>query len=257
MESIRTRQRCVVLSRNPGTAPLRLVVSRLDNMAWAFTNYFYRLEEARQHLNNSPDQSLKIFSKESHNSKRQFSAISSRDFWDAYQTIREVDRNYYEIILEEESCKLYLDIDISRTENTGFTIEEGNHLVQSFIEEVLTPGCEQLLENDFDLTEEDILWLDSSSERKFSVHLVVPKLVFSSNQVVKIFLETLCHSLSQEHQERFTFNEKLMVDTKCYSRNQNFRILHSSKFGKNSHLRVGDQNKFPLPRALSCLRPVW
>ena len=106
-------------------------------------------------------------------------------------------------------------------------------------------GCGQLLEKDFDLTEEDILWLDSSSERKFSVHLVVPKLVFSSNQVVKIFLETLCHSLSQEHQERFTFNEKLMVDTKCYSRNQNFRILHSTKFGKNSHLRVGDHNKFP------------
>ena len=96
---------------------------------------------------------------------------------------------------------------------------------------------------------EDVIILDSSTKKKFSSHLIFTKVVFENNQHCGAFVKNLVDKFSNEELGIFSSidshnNKKMIVDCSVYSVNQNFRLIFSSKFGKNSPLIVSRNNQF-------------
>ena len=94
----------------------------------------------------------------------------------------------------------------------------------------------------------DVLILDSSTEKKFSSHLIFPEIVFKNNQYCGNFVKRVMDKISKEECLEFScidsLNVKMIVDSSVYSVNQNFRILFSSKLGKKTTLKLSKINKF-------------
>ena len=98
---------------------------------------------------------------------------------------------------------------------------------------------------------EEVLILDSSTEKKFSSHLIFPKIVFENNILCGVFVKNILDKLSKEEVEMLSLidshnKKKSIVDCSVYSLNQNFRIIFSSKFGKKTALKLSRINQFKL-----------
>ena len=103
----------------------------------------------------------------------------------------------------------------------------------------------------FDISsgKEDVIILDSSNIKKFSVHLVFPKVIFKDNQSCKDFVLSFLDALSPSDKVIFnvfdSHNELgSMIDKGVYNRNQNFCIMLSSKFGKITPLLLSKENVY-------------
>eukprot|EP00961_Rhodomonas_salina_P080822 1087053-Rhodomonas_salina.1 len=70
-----------------------------------------------------------------------------------------------------------------------------------------------------------VLELDSSTHVKFSRHLIVPNVVFLDNNHAGAFVKHLASTLPADVQAS--------IDLGVYTKNRCFRMLHSSKLGKN------------------------
>ena len=102
----------------------------------------------------------------------------------------------------------------------------------------------------------DVIILVSSTDVKVSYHLIFKTVVFANNKNCKDFIHHVLESLSPEHLERFFVNDikkkrKLIIDMSVYNRNQNFRIIYSSKFGKNTPLKLVQNNIIDLDQSMS------
>ena len=90
---------------------------------------------------------------------------------------------------------------------------------------------------------EDVLILESSTVKKFSVHLIFQKAIFPSNVDCGAFVRHLVSSLAEEERKMFEVKEKEgklghFIDLSVYSRNRNFRLYLSTKLGKTAQLSV-------------------
>merc|ERR1711920_1137802 len=106
---------------------------------------------------------------------------------------------------------------------------------------------------------------DSTTEVKFSTHVLVKSIAFQDNQKAKQFVAMFIAYLRKSRQPGnadgsgtsllFTFRDKdvfniegsgipvrgtPVVDTSVYSRNRCFRVLRQSKHGKNTTLKLQD-----------------
>ena len=79
--------------------------------------------------------------------------------------------------------------------------------------------------------------------------MVFPKVIFKDNQSCKDFVLSFLDALPPS--DKFNFNvfdshNELgsMIDMRVYNRNQNFRIMLSSKFGKNTPLLLSRENVY-------------
>nr|XP_020863328.1 DNA-directed primase/polymerase protein isoform X2 [Phascolarctos cinereus] len=117
----------------------------------------------------------------------------------------------YEVIPENAVCKLYFDLEFSKPANPG---ADGKEMVALLIEHVCTALQELFNVN---CSAEDVLNLDSSTDEKFSRHLIF-----------------------QLHNVAFKNN----IHVGVYTRNRNFRLYKSSKLGKCVSLEVAEDNKF-------------
>ncbi|KAF3432929.1 hypothetical protein FNV43_RR24031 [Rhamnella rubrinervis] len=205
---------------------------------------FPRQDEAMKFANGHAH--VHIFSYQDHfNGQRRFLVSSYREFWKRYKNMNPKFRHHYEVIQEGLPCHLYFDLEFSKRENKE---KDGEEMVDFLISVIL----EALLDKyDIEGNLDWIVELDSSTEVKFSRHLIIriPKTAFKDNSHAGVFVNEICSKIfGAKGDGRFEklFVKKdsssadspcqLFVDTAVYSRNRCFRLALSSKAGKNSVL---------------------
>ena len=111
-------------------------------------------------------------------------------------------------------------------------------------------------------SDEEIINLESSTDKKFSKHLIfdIKSMCFKDNYYVGNFVRMISFEIEKfiatgdsdmdvDKSEVVLMyvkdkdgNSKLFVDMGVYSRNRNFRILHATKYGKDTPLVLADDN---------------
>uniref|UniRef100_A0A8D8T4D0 DNA-directed primase/polymerase protein n=1 Tax=Cacopsylla melanoneura TaxID=428564 RepID=A0A8D8T4D0_9HEMI len=209
------------------------------------------------------------FSYESSNWERLFLVANPDIFWFRDCKKPSSARHTYEIIAENRVSKLYFDLEYDKGIPANRDCD-GNEMTKTFIRVVLY-YIHKLFGVKYKMTQ--VLVLDSTTDSKFSVHLVfqIP-LVFRTNIHAGHFVRFIANELinidticSDEEQLRydifkettinvyaikdlFVTNGKaarvLFCDLAVYTRNRLFRIYKSSKQNKNAHLVVSPINKW-------------
>ena len=182
------------------------------------------------------DSDLSVFSQEvSSGGERRFLVCAKETFWTLYQG-QEV-KHYYEVIPRNTPCKLYFDLEFMISLNPS----KNGHLMT----ERLIGLVNQQLQDQFSCSSftEDVLILESSNEKKFSIHLIFNKVIFQNNEACGAFVKTFTKHLCIEDKTYLTVknsdNEDInFIDSSVYSKNRNFRIFLSRKFGKPTCLEV-------------------
>jgi DNA-directed primase/polymerase protein len=183
-----------------------------------------------------------------HEGARRFIVSTLDDFWHVYHQLPPNFKHFYELIPERFPCKMYFDLEFSRSANPSLRGHEDQimHLVKEALCRYFRQAFHFLLDMACHVIE-----LDSSTDDKFSRHLIVDcGYYFRNNQslapVVSDFLHKL-PSLIWEQQEAI---EKYfcvkppstqdnsarvpLIDQSVYSKNRTFRLVDSSKFGKSA-----------------------
>ncbi|KAK9994593.1 hypothetical protein SO802_024296 [Lithocarpus litseifolius] len=190
---------------------------------------------------------VRVFSYQDHFSgQRRFLVSTYKEFWQRYKNMDSKFRHHYEVIQEGLPCHLYFDLEFSKRVNAENNGDEMVDLLISVIFEAL------LDKYSIQGNLEWIVELDSSTEEKFSRHLIIriPKTAFKDNSHAGAFVAEICSRIlsarkSDDRFEKFFVRKdsistepssQLFVDTAVYSRNRCFRLALSSKAGKNSVL---------------------
>lgn len=119
--------------------------------------------------------------------QRIFLVTSYTELWHYYKTYRHSLMHCYEVIPEGAVCKLYFDLEFHKPSNRG---RDGRQMVLSLIQFV----CGKLEEvYGVKCSAEDVLNLDSSTEEKFSRHLIflLPNAAFKDNIHVGRFIHKI------------------------------------------------------------------
>lgn len=170
--------------------------------------------------------------------------------------------HYYEVILEDHPCWWYFDLEYATKANPGLVPA----LVAQAFRETLAGFCEEVLGAALD--ESSLLELESSTESKFSLHVIVKRLrraeeapvglAFANNAQVGLLTRHFLDYARHLRENDFTSLARLLfinapqdaggdsvaarevslVDESVYSRNRCFRLLYNSKYGKNTTLRL-------------------
>lgn len=167
-----------------------------------------------------------------------------------------------QVILETRPCWLYFDLEFSRETNPKLK----PNLVMHAFRTTLEAFCQQVLGMSVD--PKNTLELESSTETKFSRHVIVKALraptegdepdktralAFANNAQTGLLVNHLVKYADSHRGERQSLSKYLFVqapskdeaehrrevcviDESVYSRNRSFRLLFSSKFGKERRL---------------------
>ncbi|KAI1720596.1 DNA-directed primase/polymerase protein [Ditylenchus destructor] len=205
----------------------------------------YRQSNVIPKTKNKPN--LRIFSFESPKLKpggRKFIVGDMRTFYLWYRSCDEKFRHFYEIIQENRPCRLYFDLEYKKEFNVDLdgetVLDQFLHLCTKVISEVM--GCQ--LDRD-----KSFLVLDSSTESKFSAHVIVHmpgEKLFPSNVDLKLLIKRICHQMIEENIGliRDDGSAKFLCDLSVYSKNRNFRLFLSSKLGKGHVLKLAKSCRF-------------
>ena len=170
---------------------------------------------------------------------RKFSNMDQDLFYDWY--IGNTRKCHYEVITLDKPKKLFLDIDLDKTDTDIVSLGE---LVINLIK--FSSVCITRLTG-IEINREDWLLLNSSSETKGSFHAVLAHehLRFQSITNMKSLVLYLIDSFETEIGPLTTKkgSSKKIVDTGCYSNNQNLRLIFSSKLGSSRTLEVDDRDE--------------
>ncbi|CAK0801201.1 unnamed protein product [Prorocentrum cordatum] len=154
----------------------------------------------------------------------------------------------YEVILEDQPCWLYFDLEFYKDANPQLNSDA----VMAQFREALASFCAK---EGFAYDESRMVFLESSTDKKFSMHVIGKWIAFRNNfqagQFVEMFLEYARGS--QELGDGSGTNLLFVrgdlddieatvsvVDASVYSRNRCFRVLRQSKFGKIATLELQD-----------------
>ncbi|XP_061850283.1 DNA-directed primase/polymerase protein isoform X2 [Colius striatus] len=150
--------------------------------------------------------------KDTQSGQRLYLVTTYKELWFYYiQGYKTSLMHCYEVIPEKDACKLYFDLEFYKPANPG---ADGKSMVAKLIE-LVSQKLKELY--DVDCSAKDVLNLDSSTDEKFSRHL--------------IFLP-----------QKAVFKDNIHVGV--YTKNRNFRMYKSSKAGKNVILKIAEDNKF-------------
>ena len=160
---------------------------------------------------------------------------SKESFWHFYQDLEQ--RHFYEVIPQGKPCKLYFDLEYLKQHNTS---RDGHSMTESLIVLVNKKLKDELgIESYY----EDVLVLESSNDKKFSIHLIFTRAVFANNELCGVFVRNLLATLKDSEENLLAVQDSdgdrsCFVDSSVYTKNRNFRLFLSSKFGKPSQLLV-------------------
>ena len=216
---------------------------------------FYTLEEAI--IFSKSDIEMAIFSKEHGlGGKRHFLVGTREEFWRNYKN--QSCKKHYEVILSGIACKLFFDLEFDRLLNDT---------VNGFImtKTLICLVIKHMMENyGINICLEDVCVLDSSTEKKFSAHVIFSKCVFFDIETCGQFVNHLIFNLDSKQERSFTIvdqykQEGIFVDQTVYTKNRNFRLFLSSKFGKNNPLEAQSISHFMEGenRKLCCEKTVF
>ncbi|XP_075496443.1 uncharacterized protein LOC142533517 [Primulina tabacum] len=205
---------------------------------------FPRQDEAMKFAKQHAD--ARVFSYQDHvNGVRRFLVSKYKEFWQRYKGMSPHFRHHYEVIQEGLPCHLYFDLEFNKRVNAG---RNGDEMVDLLLIVIFDALLEKY---SFQGNHDMVVELDSSTEEKFSRHLIIcmPKTAFKDNSHVGAFVAEICSRI-YNYKERDANIQKLFVskdsssdsqhqpfvDTAVYSRNRCFRLYLSSKAGKKSVL---------------------
>jgi hypothetical protein len=183
-------------------------------------------------------------------------------------------RHYYELIREDEPCRLYFDLEYNRDANPEIDEETNVQLMDEFLSELFRE-----VKRCFNITigRSNVIELCSSTEKKFSRHLIVHfpnnelfSCIKSCGSFVKHFVSILADN-TELHRTKPALAKHLLVKSKVsnddddrknitcfvdigvYTKNRLFRLLGSSKYGKPASvaLRIARENQYPFPEGFS------
>ena len=149
-------------------------------------------------------------------------------------------RNFYEIFTIygsiEFNTKLFFDYD-----NSGviMSLEEKQCVLQKIRDDTTVVFHKYF---NIDLTIENFVEMDSSTEYKTSFHVIVDGYHFKNVEVLKILMKTYLKDLFQFF--NFADIKNPILDNRVYSKNRVFRMLGCTKYGKNAFLQLMTQHTF-------------
>ena len=187
---------------------------------------------------------LRIFSVElASTGTRRFLVTSYIEFWKRYQTMLPQHRHYYEIIRQGWPCHLYLDLEFNVEHNPEKDGQGAVDAVLSMLRHVLQERLGVKLED------QGIIELDSTTDVKFSRHLIVrlPGAAFANNIHAGVLIQDICKMAKEKRdsdplcaqlfvKKGAETEETFFIDTGVYTRNRAFRLHLSSKAGKPATL---------------------
>lgn len=194
---------------------------------------FYTQQDAFDHADKQALR-LKVWSNEIDSSgKRRYLTGSYEAFWRFYSRClrRSKTLHFYEVIREQRASKLYFDLEFKREQNDC----HGEGMIDHLIDAVAKLARIPIRRHSDDLVE-----LDSTTEVKFSRHIIFEHVAFYDNIQAGLFARKVVQTL-QEHKENVVMvsndDRKVpFVDLGVYTKNRCFRIVASSKFGKTARL---------------------
>ncbi|XP_041363519.1 DNA-directed primase/polymerase protein-like [Gigantopelta aegis] len=131
---------------------------------------FFRQQEAFEYARTKA-KDLCVFAYESktlgkETGQRRYLVASLPGFWHYYSQLKEPQRHHYEVIPEGAVCKLYFDLEFDKEKNP---MKNGNEMVHTLFKYVSF-----WMKHQFGVTctRSDVLDLDSSTNKKFSRHLI-------------------------------------------------------------------------------------
>lgn len=194
----------------------------------------YQLEEAISI--SSADDELAVFAKESGpGGKRHYLVASRTEFWSVYKDIP--IKKHYEVITVGTPVKLFFDLEFDFPNNMN---KDGTYMTDLLISLVR----EDMIENyGVNIEASELCILDSSTDKKFSKHVIFSSCIFTDCSNCGKYVNYLLSKLPFDVKENLsvlnnTGKVVLFIDQVIYSKNRNFRLFLSSKFGKNTPLTV-------------------
>nr|CDJ85893.1 DNA primase domain containing protein [Haemonchus contortus] len=176
--------------------------------------------------------------------ERRYVVSTLERFWLWYISLSE--RHVYELIVDSMPCRLYFDLEYCKEINPGIDHEVAYRFFMTTVQD--------LLKKEFGLEVDpykDFLVLDSSTENKFSAHVIchLPGgVLFPSNTSMRPFCARLADKLLENPPVRIwntdATKETVLFDSAVYSKNRNFRLFLSSKLGKNAVLKLATYCSF-------------
>nr|XP_018681349.1 PREDICTED: DNA-directed primase/polymerase protein isoform X1 [Musa acuminata subsp. malaccensis] len=204
---------------------------------------FPRQEEAIRFL--KAHAQAKLFSYQDHLSgQRRFLVSTYSEFWRRYRCMDPKLRHHYEVIKEGLPCHLYFDLEFDKTVNADKNVDDMVDILMSVTFDILFDKYA------IEANDGWIIELDSSTTKKFSRHVIIriPKVAFKDNSHVGAFVSEVCSRITSQRgsdpqldklyvrKDSSSSDFQLFLDSAVYSRNRCFRLVFSSKAGKNSFL---------------------
>ena len=171
---------------------------------------------------------------------RRYLVCTADMFWTNYQEVTK--KNYYEVICEKSSTKLYCDIEFDKQSNND---KDGYEMIQ-MLQNVIFLKLK--MDHGIVVNQEDCLVLESSDSRKFSIHLVFYTVVFKTNKDCGLFMKQVLDDLPENTRSIFEVKaagkngnyKKSFIDLSVYSSVQQIRMFESSKFGQSRPFKVSE-----------------
>eukprot|EP00835_Amoeboradix_gromovi_P001754 NODE_87_length_21935_cov_0.397142.p5 type:complete len:380 gc:universal NODE_87_length_21935_cov_0.397142:13419-12280(-) len=194
---------------------------------------FDRQDDAIKYYINSSE-SLYLFSYEFECvGRRKFLLDTIDNFYEMYIQLK--SRHFYELILPFSPCNLYLDLEYYTKFNANL---DGNEILDR-----LVCDLEHYMKTELNYKIEDVVQLTSHTCDKFSVHLIIHlrNSYFKSNEDCKHLMYNFMDYASSLNKSYLVNNEESQTtffDMSVYSKNRQFRLYLSCKYGKSAILDI-------------------
>ncbi len=170
----------------------------------------------------------RIFARETSSGKRKYIVGNLGRFLQNYW--RDTDprsRHYYELIPEGTPCRLYFDLEFSKVYNQ-FSPQESEVLMTEFIDEL----CHEFrLVHDIEMNRSCVVDLDSSTEKKFSRHLIIHlpnDALFADSHSAGLFVKRFVGRLADELSTGILQIRCAMLAKCLFVKNQSTRTAEQS-----------------------------
>ena len=209
----------------------------MDSFRW-----FDKQDAALNHCRSQEGDENGVFVLHRFDGRRRFVSCPYSEFCKKYLALDPELCHFFEVIREDIPARLYFDIDVKKSPLFS---------IASFILiDMLLKCLDHFLYDKFGLrcNQDEVLILDSSSNEKFSLHFIFPKVIFYNNLEVGLFVKAMANTapdflfMTTGDESKTSFVSDLSV----YTRNRHFRLWKSSKLGSNRFLRIAEENKYPI-----------
>jgi hypothetical protein len=126
--------------------------------------------------------------------QRRYLVAAFHEFANMYRKVPQSKRHVYEVIPENTPCRLYFDLEFKKTLNPTIDESRAVRILETFIQYI----CYQVqLHFRLSINRTNVLDLDSSSDSKFSRHLIfhLPGAAFENNKEAGSFVHYVCDQL--------------------------------------------------------------